>query len=167
MNQIWNHVDWYGMLMPDTPLLEIFLRGSMVYLAIFLMLRFVLKRQAGSMNTGDVLVLVLIADAAQNAMAADYKSVPDGLLLVATIIGWSLALDWLGYQLPWFEKLISPPPLPLVRRGRMLRQNMRRELITAEDLMGQLRLEGIEDIANVKKACLESDGKFSVIKFKD
>ena len=60
---------------------------------MFALLRFVLKREAGTLAITDLLVVVLIADAAQNAMADDYRSVPDGLLLVATIVFWSYALD--------------------------------------------------------------------------
>lgn len=60
-------VEWAKMLIPDTPLLEIFLRGSIVYLALFFLLRVVLKRESGTLGITDLLVVVLIADAAQNA----------------------------------------------------------------------------------------------------
>src|SRR4051794_24523835 len=94
-------IDWSRMLTFETPLLEIFLRGTLTYLALFALLRLVLKRQQGGMmGVTDLLVIVLIADAAQNAMADDYTSVPDGVLLVVTIVGWSYALDWLGYRFP-------------------------------------------------------------------
>jgi len=76
-------------------------------LALFLLLRLVLKRQSGNMGVTDLLVIVLIADAAQNAMASDYKSVPDGLLLVSTIVFWSYALDWLSYHFPRFGRFYS------------------------------------------------------------
>ena len=72
------NVNWHDVFVPDTPLLEIFVRGTIVYLAIFALLRFVLTRQSGNLGVTDLLVIVLIADAAQNAMASEYKSVPDG-----------------------------------------------------------------------------------------
>src|SRR5215212_4428035 len=115
-------VDWEHILLPDTPLLEIFLRGSVMYLSLFLLLRFVLKRQAGTVGITDLLVVVLIADAAQNAMGDDYKSVPDGIVLVCTIIFWNYALDWLGYHSPFVGRLVHPPPLELVRNGRVHRR---------------------------------------------
>ena len=71
-------------------------RGTAAYLFLFVLLRLT-KRQTGSLSVSDLLVLVLIADAAQNAMAGDYKSLPDGLILVSAIVFWSFALDWLGY----------------------------------------------------------------------
>nr|MBP7571903.1 DUF421 domain-containing protein [Acidobacteriota bacterium] len=73
-------VDWGRVFAFDTPWLEIVVRGTAIYLGLFLLLRLVLKRQAGTVGITDLLVIVLIADAAQNAMADDYRSVPDGLL---------------------------------------------------------------------------------------
>ncbi len=158
-------VDWGRVFAFDTPWLEIVVRGTAIYLGLFLLLRLVLKRQAGTVGITDLLVIVLIADAAQNAMADDYRSVPDGLLLVAVIIFWSHALDWLGYRFPVLNRLVHPPPLPLIRDGRLLRQNMRRELMTEEDLLSQLREQGVLDIKDVKVACMEGDGRVSVVPF--
>ncbi len=88
--------DWSSIFLPNTPLLEIFIRGTVVYLGIFLLLRLILKRETASIGVTDILVIVLLADAGQNAMADDYRSLPDGLLLVAVIIFWGYALDWIG-----------------------------------------------------------------------
>ena len=145
------------------PILEIILRGSLVYLVIFVLLRFVLKRVAGTLTIGDLLIIVLIADASQNAMSAGYTSITDGLILVATIIFWTYALDWLAYHFPRFESLLHPPPLPLVRDGQMLARNMRRELITVDELMSHLREQGVKDLKEVKTAAMEGDGRISVV----
>jgi uncharacterized membrane protein YcaP (DUF421 family) len=148
-------VDWKNTFLPQTPPFEIVLRGTVVYLALFFLLRVVLKRQSGTTGVTDLLVIVLIADAAQNAMANDYKSLPDGLLLVGTIVAWSFLLDWIAFHFP--------RSLPLVKDGVMLRRNMRRELITEDDLLAQLRQQGIEDLSGVKAVYMEGDGQFSVI----
>ena len=158
-------IDWKSAFVPTVSLLEIVLRGTIKYLGILALLRFVLKRESGSMSTGDLLVLVLLADAAQNGMASDYKSITEGLVLVATIIFWSFAMDWLGYHIPFVEGMLHPPPLPLIRKGRTIRRNMQREMITMSELMSQLREQGVEKIAEVKTACLEGDGKISLVKF--
>lgn len=83
MDHLW-HIDWAKAFTPTTPL-EIVLRGSLVYLALFILMRFILRREAGTFGITDLLVVVLIADAAQNAMANDYTSITDGILLVGTI----------------------------------------------------------------------------------
>jgi uncharacterized membrane protein YcaP (DUF421 family) len=159
----WLLPDWLQMFAPDTPLLEIFLRGSLMYLALFAMIRFVLKRQAGDVSLTDVLLIVLIADAAQNAMADDYTSIPDGILLVGTLVFWNFALDWLAFRFPRVRKLVHPDPLPLVRDGHVLQDNLRKELITEDELMSQLRQQGVDDVGKVKEANMEGDGRVSVI----
>jgi uncharacterized membrane protein YcaP (DUF421 family) len=156
------HVDWGSVFLLDTSPLEIVVRGTMVYLALFLLLRIV-PREAGGLSTTDLLVVVLLADAAQNAMAGNYTSVPDGLILVGTIVFWAWALNWLGFRFPRIQRFVHPPPLPLIRDGRMLRRNMAKELITEDELMALLREQGIADISGVALACLEGDGHISVV----
>ncbi|MEV4712553.1 YetF domain-containing protein [Micromonospora sp. NPDC049374] len=155
--------DWWKLFVPDTPLWEIALRGSVIYLTIFFLLRVLLKRESGSTGVTDLLVIVLIADAAQNAMADDYTSIADGVLLVAVIIGWAYVLDVLAYRWPAAARIIHPGSLVLVRDGRILRRNMRRELITEDELYSQLRQQGVERLDDVKEVRMESEGHFSVI----
>ncbi|HEY8159744.1 MAG TPA: DUF421 domain-containing protein [Methylobacter sp.] len=130
------NIDWKTIFLPDTPLIEIVLRGSIMYLSLFILLRVILKRQSGTLGITDLLLITLLADASQNGMAGEYKSLPNGILLVTTIIFWDFALDWLSYKSPSFQRLIEPPPLLLVKNGQLLRKNMRKELVTDEDLMG-------------------------------
>jgi uncharacterized membrane protein YcaP (DUF421 family) len=163
--ETWFHIDWGQAFLPQTSVLELIVRGSVIYVALFILLRVLLKRQSGTLGLTDLLVIVLIADAAQNAMANEYRSITEGLVLVATIIGWSYALDWLGYWCPRVERFIHPPALPLVQAGHLLRHNMRRELVTEEELMSQLREQGIHELTEVKLAYMEGDGRISVIAY--
>ena len=156
-------IDWQDIFWPDTPILEIFIRGSLVYLGLFLLLRVILARQSGGIGLQNILVIVLIADAAQNAMADEYRSVTDGMLLVAAIVFWSFILDWLGYQFPAVQRFLYPPPLTLVEQGRIIEKNTAKEFITEAELESQLRQQGVEDISKVKRAHLEPDGRVSVI----
>lgn len=156
-------VDWGELFTPSTPILEIVIRGSCAYLALFFILRFFLKRQAGTVGITDLLVVVLLADAVQNAMANDYSSITDGIILVLVIVFWSYALDWLGFRFPKFERWIHPPSLPLVKDGKMLRSNMKRELITEGELRTALRKHGVDDLDHVKTAHIEGDGQISVV----
>ena len=157
-------MDWKSIFLPDTPLLEIFIRGSVMYITLFVLLRLILKRQTGTLRMTDLLLITLIADASQNAMAGDYQSVPDGILLVGTIMFWSYAFDWLSFHSEWFRRLIEPPPLPLIQDGKLLRRSMRSELITHDELMSQLREQGLERVEQVKEAYVESDGHISIVK---
>ncbi|MGZ4958560.1 MAG: DUF421 domain-containing protein [Methylomonas sp.] len=156
-------IDWRSIFIPSTHIAEIFLRGSIVYLFLFLLLR-ILRREAGAIGISDLLVVVLIADAAQNAMASDYKSITEGVILVSTLAFWDFFLDWLGYRIPFVQRLLRPAPLPLIKDGHIQRRNMKLEMITEEELTGQLREQGVERIENVKNCYLEADGHVSVIK---
>jgi uncharacterized membrane protein YcaP (DUF421 family) len=155
--------DWRQLFALHTPLLEIIVRGSVVYLALYVMLRAVLKREAGTTGMTDLLVIVLIADAAQNAMAGQYVSITDGLILVATIVVLAYLLDILAYRFPLLRRLIEPRPLLLIKDGVVIRRNLRREFITDDELRAQLRERGIEDVAQVRRAYMEPDGQFSII----
>jgi uncharacterized membrane protein YcaP (DUF421 family) len=106
---------------------------------------------------------VLLANTAQNAISNGYKSVIDGILLLATIIFWSQAFNWLGYRVPWFQRLMRPPATPLVRNGEVIAHNLRRELITEEDLLSKLRRQGIGDLSHVKADYMVGDGRISVV----
>jgi uncharacterized membrane protein YcaP (DUF421 family) len=156
-------IDWQSMFVPQESLLEIFIRGSIMYLVMFVLLR-IFRRQAGSIGIADLLVIVVIADAAQNGMAGDSKSVTEAVLLVSTIVFWDFVLDYLGFKSKFIARILDPEKLKVIEDGRFLRDNMAKEMITVDELMSQLRQNGIEDVGEVKTACLESDGHFSFIK---
>lgn len=156
-------IDWHTLLVPSGSLPELILRASAMYLLILAGFR-IFRRDAGSLSVSDLLVVVLIADAAQNGMAGEYKSLTEGAVIVATIFAWNYLLDWLAFRSHVIYGLLHPPPLLLVRDGRIQHRNLRSELITKGDLMEQLREQGIEDVATVKKCFLEGDGRMSVIR---
>jgi uncharacterized membrane protein YcaP (DUF421 family) len=155
---------WHDLFTLTVPPLELFLRGSAVYLFLFAVFRTILQRDIGTVGIADVLLLVLVADAAQNAMSAEYKSVSDGLVLVSTILGWNLLFDYLSYRFPAFRRLLEPRELCLVRDGRIQHRNLRREYMSVEDLHAKLREHGIADLSEVRAAFMESDGTVSVIR---
>jgi uncharacterized membrane protein YcaP (DUF421 family) len=143
---------------------EMIVRGSAVYWFLFLLFRFVLRRDAGSIGIADILLLVLIADAAQNAMAGDYHTLADGFVLVTTIAGWNWLIDYLGFRFPRLRKWVEPRPVVLVRHGHLQPAAMRRQMVTTEELLSRLREHGIDKLADVKFARMETDGDISVIR---
>ena len=144
--------------------LELIVRGTVMYWFLFLIFRFVLRRDVGSIAIADVLLLVLIADAAQDAMAGGYESITDGCILVATIAAWNYFLDWASFHSLHVRKMVDPPPLLLVKKGRLLRENLRKELISRDELWSKLRAKGIQNLGEVQAAFIESDGEISVLK---
>src|SRR5262245_1684464 len=118
---------------------ELIVRGTLIYWFLFLLLRFVVRRDTGSVSLADMLVIVLVADAAQNGMSGEYKSIGEAALLVATIVGWNYFIDWMSYHFHWFARFSEPEVVKLVQHGRVLRQNLHREMLTRDELCSQLR----------------------------
>lgn len=155
-------IDWHALFIPSLNLIEVFLRGSIIYLFLFALFR-IMRRDAGTLGLPDLLVVVLIADASQNAMASEYKSIPEGMVLVATIFFWDYFLDWASYHSPRIARILRAPPLLLIKNGCIQKRNLRQEMITEDELMSSLREQGIEDIQTIKKSYMEENGKISVI----
>lgn len=148
---------------PDVSLLETVIRGIVVYFGIFILLRVVLRGRTSAVTVSDLLVLVLIADAAQNAMASNYLSITNGLVLVATLVVCSVTVDWLAFHYPVVRRFVHPERKPLVINGRIIRRTLEEELMTEGELLTQLRLNGAESAEEVKAAYLEGNGEISVI----
>lgn len=159
-------IDWAQIFSPSLGLLEVFVRGTIMYLALFAILRFIARRQAGSFGPADLLVIVLIADAAQNALGKDYQSVTEGIVLVLTIVLWEYVIDWLAWRFPGLRPILMVQPLKLVEDGKALPAALRKEMLSEDELISQLRQKGVERLAQVKVARLEGDGRLSVIENK-
>lgn len=160
-------IDWAELFSLSMPLLEILVRGTATYWFLFLIFRFVVRRDIGAVGIADILILVIVADASQNAMAGDSSSIADGMVLVSTLIGWNIFLDWLTYRFPAIRRIAEPSSLCLIKDGQILKRNLRREFITEDELWRKLREQGVESLDQVKNMRLEPDGNFSVVKTKE
>lgn len=157
-------VDWSAVFGLSVPPLELLVRGTTMYFFLFMLFRVVIKRRIGSIGMGDMLVLVIIADAAQNGMAGEYRSVTDACILVGTILGWNYVLDWANFRFLWLQRWLEPDPLPLIRDGRVLWRHLRLERVTEKELKAKLREHGVTEVAEVAQAYMEPDGEVTVIK---
>ena len=146
------------------PVVELFIRGSVMFWFLVLVFRLVLRRDVGSMGTTDFLFVVLLGDAAQNGMIGDGTSASDCVVLISTLVFWNVLIDGATWRFPAVEKLFSARRLCLVRDGRCDRRAMRREFISEKELMTKVREEGLEDLSRVKRMYLESDGEISLIR---
>jgi uncharacterized membrane protein YcaP (DUF421 family) len=157
-------VDWTALFSVNVPLLELFVRGTAMYWFLFIVIRFVVRRRVGTVGIADILLLVIVADAAQNGMSGEYRSITEGCILVAVLIFWDYVFDFLAFRVPAMRRLFEPTALEVVRNGRMLKRSMAQEQVTEDELAAQLREKGVESIADVKSMHLEADGRYSVIR---
>jgi uncharacterized membrane protein YcaP (DUF421 family) len=157
-------IDWSQVWNLTVSPWELVIRGSVMYWFIFIAFRTLMRRDIGSIAISDVLFLMLVADAAQNAMAGEYRSITDGIILVATLLAWNIVVDSLAYASPALRRVLVPRNILLVRNGALIRPNLRKQFITEDELCAKLREHGVEDLAKVKEAYLEADGDVSVLK---
>ena len=144
-------------------LINIALRTTVVYLVLLVGLRMAGKREIGQMTVFDLIVLLLIANAVQNAMVGPDSSLTGGILAAAVLLVLNAVLSWLLQQYPRLRKLVEGSPTLLILHGQLLNDKMRREGIDIETLETALREHGISDRKDVEMAVLEIDGTISVV----
>lgn len=157
-------MDWSAVFALEIPVLESVLRGTVVYFVLFGLLRLAGRRELGSLGVADLLILLLIADASGNAMSGGSNSLTDGLLVAATIVGWGYVVDWLMYRFPALDNWVTPRKVCVVKKGELQWRNMRREFVTRDEVMSEMRLAGIEVLEQVRAAYIEPNGKLSFLK---
>lgn len=155
-------IDWSAVFIPQNPLLEVVLRGTLIYMLLFSVLRFFMNRQAGAVGIPDILVVVLVVEATTDALGKN-ESVVEAAVLILTVMFWSYGLQWLAFRVPALAFIVTSPPVTLIKDGKLQRRNMRRELVTEDELMSLLRSQGVDDPCKVKMACLEGTGDISVV----
>lgn len=143
--------------------LELIVRGTAMYWFLFLIFRFVLRRDNSGVGIADILFVVIVADASQNALSGPYSTVAEGFVLVGTLVAWNAAMDWAAFRSERVRRLLEPRPTLLIRDGRILARNLRHEFLTVEDLEAQMRQRNIASLSEVRRAYMESDGKFSFL----
>ena len=143
--------------------LGIIARTLVIYLVILAGLRLSGKREIGQMTVFDLVVLLLIANAVQNAMVGPDTSLLGGILAALVLLGVNAAVARLRLTSPGLRRLVEGSPTLLVLHGEVVLEHMRREGIDQESLLAALREHGVSDINEVEMAVLEIDGSISVV----
>ena len=152
------------MLAPLSTILEILFRTAIIYIAVLIGMRLSGKRQVGQMTPFDLVVLLLIANAVQNAMTGPDTSVIGGLVAAATLLGFNAVVSRLALRNKLVRRAVEGDPTLLIHAGRVVRSHLAEEKIGEEELLQALREHGVEKIEDVQGAVLEIDGSISVIK---
>lgn len=155
--------EWQSIFVPVLPLLEGVVRGTVMFFALLVLMRIAGQRESGGLGVTDVLIIVLVAEAAAPALYTQDSTLADSLVVIVTIVFWSVAVDAVSYRFPAFSHLVKARPKPLIRDGELVRHTMHREFMSREEVESQLRLHGIRDIARVQQAYLEPNGMISVL----
>ena len=143
--------------------LDIVVRTIVIYVAVVAGLRLGGKREVGQLGTVDLVALLLIANAVQNAMVGTDTSLGGGLLAGSVILGATRALDMIVSRSPAVRRLVIGTPRVLLENGRVNRRAMEHEQISDDELQEALHEHGLEYRREVKLATLEVDGSISII----
>lgn len=140
---------------------EKILRTVLIYLFLVIAFRIFGKRELGQMNSLDLIVLFLIANAIQNGIIGDDVSITGAAIGAATLFLLNYVFNWLLSRSPRFSRLLEGTPTVLIERGRINRRRLRHEQISLPELLGMARRQGFKNLAEVDKAILETNGGIS------
>jgi len=149
--------------LPDIPLAEKIVRSLVVYVFLLVLFRLMGKREVAQMTVFDLVVLLVLSNVLQNAMIGPDNSVIGGLIGATTIMAINWVVGRAAYSSKWFERAIEGVPTLLVHGGHMVEPNMRRVGISREELLSNLRSQGVFCVDDVGAAVLEPSGKLSVL----
>ena len=142
---------------------EIILRTFVVYVTVLVLLRTAGKRELGQMTPFDLVVILVIANAVQNAMTGGDNSLIGGIIAAATLTLVNIGVGRWGARVPFFRRLVTSEPTLLLRDGKPLQEALDKERIDIGELEMAARQHGIADLAEVTAAVLEEDGSISII----
>jgi uncharacterized membrane protein YcaP (DUF421 family) len=145
------------------PWWEFILRGVIVYFFLIILLRLTGKRQIGQMAPFDLVLLLVLSNAVQNAMNGGDNSVLAGIVSAITLVGTNWLVGLLTYKSKRLEALVEGRPQVLIHNGKLFDETLRDTKITRHELMTALRAAGCTSIEEVRGAILETDGSISVI----
>ena len=155
------------MTAPWSVLADVALRTSIIYFALLIGIRLTGARQLGQMTTFDLVLLLVIANAVQNAMVGADTSLAGGLVAAGVLLLWHQVIDRLRRSSRGFARLVVGEGIILITRGEVLSGQLRRAGVTQDELLQALREHGVATVADVRLAVLEPDGAVSVIRNDD
>ena len=145
------------------PYLDIALRSLAVYAFMLVAIRLTGKKEFSQLNTIDVVLILLISNAVQNAMVGDNTSLLGGLAAASILFILNYALKKLMFKNGWLREIISQHPEILIYEGKLNFKKLSHLGITDDELKEAMREHGIEHYKDVKLAIFEVDGNISII----
>ena len=147
--------------------MDIIARASVMFIALYGLLRLLGKRELGQMTPFELVLLVVLGDLIQQGVTHNDFSLTGATLAICTFAFWALILSWTTYLFPRAKDLLDGAPRVVVRDGEIVRENLRRDRLTRDEILSEMRLAGIGRMSDVAWAILEPQGKMSFIRKDD
>ena len=147
--------------------MDIVMRATVMFFILFLLIRLLGKRELGQMTPFEFVVLVVLGDLIQQGVTHNDFSLTGATLAISTFAFWALLLSWTTYLFPRAKDLLEGTPRVVVRNGEIVNENLRRDRLTRDEILSEMRLAGIGRMSDVAWAILEPQGKMSFIRKDD
>jgi uncharacterized membrane protein YcaP (DUF421 family) len=143
--------------------MDLVIRATVVFLFIYLVTRAAGKRELSSMEPFDLILLVVMGDLVQQAITQSDYSVTGALIVISTITLLTVFVSWVNWRFKRARSVLEGQPVVLVEKGKLIEHNMKRERITVEDIESEGRQQQVTDVADMRWALLETNGRISII----
>lgn len=143
--------------------MDLVVRTLAVFAFLLVITRIIGRRELSSLQPFDLILLIVLGDSVQQAVTQDDYSLTGAFLVVGTFAVLQVFVSWIGYRFPRARPVLEGVPMIVVQDGEPIERNMKRERLTDDELAEAARQQGIERIADVKWAVLETNGKLSFI----
>ncbi|MBQ8409495.1 MAG: DUF421 domain-containing protein [Clostridia bacterium] len=144
-------------------MLNVFIRTVLIYLILTVVMRIMGKRQLGELDVGELVITILLSEIASLPITNPEKSIFDALIPIAILVSLEVLSSTLILKYPFAKRLLSSKPSVIIAHGKLDRKAMKRVRISIEELISQIRQNGIFDLEEVDYAILEENGKMSII----
>src|SRR5436190_11632798 len=144
--------------------MDIVLRAAVLYFFIVLVTRIVGRRELSSLSALDLILLIVLGDAVQQGLTQDDYSVTGAMIAVATIATVQVLSSYVTFRSKRARRVLEGQPIVIIRDGRLLEDNIRRDRMTADGIAEEMRLQQIASFSEVAWAILETNGEISFIK---
>ncbi|MGQ2957456.1 MAG: DUF421 domain-containing protein [Sphingopyxis sp.] len=143
--------------------MDIVLRATAMFVLLYALIRLLGKRELGQMTPFELVLLVVMGDLIQQGVTHNDFSLTGGMLAIGTFAFWALTLSWATYLFPKLKNALEGEPRVIVKYGKIIEANLRRDRLTRDEILSEMRLAGIGRLDDVEWAILEPQGKISFI----
>jgi uncharacterized membrane protein YcaP (DUF421 family) len=143
--------------------MDLVIRAIIIFGFLFLLTRIIGKRELGTLQPFDLLLLIILGDALQQGLTQDDYSITGAILIVGTFATLQVLLSWISFRFPQTRPILEGEPVIVLQDGNPVERNLTRERLTIDDITEAARKQGIAHLANVRFAILETDGTLSFL----
>jgi len=140
-------------------------RTGVIYVLMLVVIRLLGKRTVGNLTAFDMIIALVMGDLAGTAIYGQV-SLSSAVTAVTALAALHYANSWLAFDRPRVGRILEGGPTVIVEHGHLVRSGLRRERMSEAEARAELRLEGVDDLAEVREARVEPDGRVSVLREK-